>query len=53
MVCQLLDVPKNPLDELSCSFRIVQRNVIRDGVQIIQCRFGPGYFSHRDMRCLA
>ena len=53
VVLKLVYVPEYFPNEPPCRFRIVQRDVIGDGVQIAERRFGPDYFSHRAMRFLA
>ena len=53
MAGQLIDVMKNPLDQTPSRLGIVERDVIRDGVEIAQRRLGLDYFSHLAMRCLA
>lgn len=50
---ELIDVLEDSLDEAPSCFRVIQRDVIGDGVEITECRLGPDYFSHRAIRCLA
>jgi len=53
MPFQLFDMFENSLDETARSLGVIERNIIRDRVQISQCRFGPDYLSHRAMRFFA
>lgn len=53
MLGQLVNMAEHMADEPACGFGIVQCNVVCDGVQIAQCRLGPDYFNHRDIRALA
>src|SRR5580692_11113013 len=50
---QLFDVFKDSLDETASGLGVIERNVIRDCVQISQCRLGPDYLSHRAIRFFA
>jgi hypothetical protein len=53
MISKLLDVLEHSLDQLPSGLWILQRDVICDGIQVIECGLGPDYLSHRAMRCLA
>ena len=53
MTRKLFDVAKHPPNQLFRRFRIVQRDVVGDGIQIGKRRLGPDYFSHRAKRFLA
>ena len=50
---QLPNVQEDTLHQLPGSGGIVERDIVRDRIQIGQGRFCPDYFSHRAMRCLA
>ncbi len=38
---QLLDVPEDPADQLSCGCWIIQGDVVRDGIEIRKRGLGP------------
>jgi hypothetical protein len=50
---QLFDMFENSLDETARSLGVVESDIIRDCVQISQCRLSPDYLSHRAMRFFA
>jgi hypothetical protein len=50
---QLLDVAEHALDQRRGGFRVVQSDVVGDGVEVTQRRLRPDYFSHRAMRAFA
>jgi len=50
---ELFYVFEDPLDEAACGFRLVEGDIVGDGIKVAQGRFGPNYFSHRDIRALA
>src|ERR1022692_1656446 len=50
---QLFDVLEYALNQFPCRGRVVQCNVIGDGVEVVESGLGPDYFSHRAMRFLA
>jgi len=41
------------LDQLTCSRRFVQSDIICNRIQILNRRISPDYFSHRFNRCFA
>lgn len=53
MQLQMLKVSKHFLNKPARHLRVIQGNVVGDCVQIIECRLGPNYFSHLDIRFLA
>jgi len=53
MIGELFHMLKNPLHHPLRRLRIIQRNVVSNGIQIVKRRLGPDYFSHRAMRCVA
>jgi hypothetical protein len=53
VVFELINVPEDSLDQATRGVWIIQRNVIRDRVQIAKRWLGPNYFSHLAIRCLA
>jgi hypothetical protein len=50
---QLFDMFEDSLDETACGLGVVESNIVRDRVQISQCRLSPDYLSHRAMRFFA
>ena len=50
---QLFHARENALHEALCSGGFVERDVIRNGIQLSQCGLGPDYFSHRFILLLA
>ena len=50
---KLFHVREHPLYQAPSGFRVVESDVIGDGIKIAQGGFGPNYFSHRDIRVLA
>jgi len=50
---QLVDPREHLFDQATSSFRVIQSDVIRDGLKIGQGGIGPNYLSHRAMRFLA
>ena len=50
---KVLDAPEYAPDESLCRIRIVEGNVISDGVEIGERGFRPDYLSHRAIRCFA
>lgn len=53
MTCQLLDVSDGATDELGSRVAILDRDVVRDRLEIGQRGFRPDYFSHFPSRRLA
>ncbi|MDB6036859.1 MAG: hypothetical protein JWM99_700 [Verrucomicrobiales bacterium] len=53
MLNKLLDVPEDSLNKTLRRQRIVESDVIRDGVEPLESGSGPDYFSHRAMRFFA
>ena len=53
MICQLLDMRKDPQDKCSRCSRIFQCNVVSDCVKICKRRICPNYFNHLASRVLA
>ena len=50
---KLFHVREDPLYQAPSGFRVIESDVISDGIKIAQGGFGPNYFSHRDIRVLA
>lgn len=53
LLFQLLHVPKHPLNPSLGGGGFIESDVVRNGVQVAERRFGPDYFSHRDIRLRA
>jgi hypothetical protein len=53
MIRQLLLVFEDTLHQLLSSLWILQRDVVCDGIQIVEGRLSPDYLSHLAMRRLA
>ena len=53
VIGQLPHMIDDALDEFRGSYRILQCDVVGDGLKIAQGRFCPDYFSHRARRFLA
>src|SRR5205823_12847480 len=53
IACELLDATKHPLNQRLRRFRVIQRDVIGNCLEIAQRRLGPDYFRHRVIRCFA
>ena len=53
MICQLLDMRKDPQDKRSRCSRIFQCNVVSDCIKIRKRRICPDYFNHLASRGLA
>ena len=45
-IFQSLGLVKDFLNQMTCGGRIVQSNVLGDGVQFLKGRLSPDYFSH-------
>ena len=50
---ELFDAREDTLNERPCGLDIVECDVVGDGIEIAERRFGPNYLSHRAMRVLA
>ena len=53
LIGELFYVCEDPLDKATGCFRLVESDIVGDGIKVAQGRFGPNYFSHRDIRVLA
>jgi len=53
MIGKLIDVGKYARDEIAGRRCTVECYVVSNAVKIGEGRFGPNYFNHRAMRCLA
>ena len=53
MISKLTHMSKHALDQNFRGIRIIQGDVVDDGIQVAKHRIGPYYFSHRFMRFLA
>lgn len=53
MLYALLDMIKDALNKLRSGRWIIQRHLVRNGIQIGQSRLRPDYFSHRARRLRA
>ena len=45
-ICQTLDLIEDFLDQMTCGRRVIQSNVLSDGIQFLKGRRRPDYFSH-------
>lgn len=50
---QLLHVVEDTLSQLSRRFRLIEPNVVGNGLQIVQGRLCPNQLSHRAIRFFA
>ncbi len=41
------------LNQPARSIWLIERNIVGDGIEIVEGGFGPDYFNHRAMRFLA
>lgn len=53
MLFKLLDMLKDFSNQIARRMRIIQGDVIGNGVEVAESWLGPDYLSHRDMRFLA
>lgn len=53
VIAELFDVPEDSLDELAGGRVIIERDVVGDGVEVVEGGLSPDYLSHRAMRFFA
>lgn len=53
VIDELVHMLEYPPYQLLRGFRVFQRDIVSDGIQIAEGGLRPDYLSHRAMRCLA